>query len=146
MRLVTSIMTLQKLKEEEKSKIVKLFSSQYPQKMETFVFDYEENRYYEFDIDIFDVEFTKETIHQHLHELIGLYEKIMIYVSFTLDFIVGNDDISSAVDRYENNWNDIGYFGLFVTRRKIPNQTPYYRSDVCNAYVNFECVSFGCIF
>ncbi|EIN8849160.1 hypothetical protein LO935_002954, partial [Listeria monocytogenes] len=55
MRLVTSIMTSHNLTEEEKIKIMKMFSSVYPHKMETFTYDYEENKYHEFDIDLFDV-------------------------------------------------------------------------------------------
>ncbi|WP_077954938.1 hypothetical protein [Listeria monocytogenes] len=66
MRLVTSIMTSHKLTEEEKIKIMKMFSSVYPHKMETFTYDYEENKYHEFDIDLFDVGFTKETIYQDI--------------------------------------------------------------------------------
>lgn len=146
MRLVTSIMTLHKLTEEEKNKIIKLFSSEYSNKMETFTYDYEENKYHEFDIDLLDVEFTKENIYQDINKLISLYEKVMTIFPFTLDFIVGNDDTGSAVDTYENDWEDVRSFGLFVTSRKIANLKPYYSSDTCKAYSNFEYVSFGCIF
>lgn len=146
MRLVTSIMTSHKLIEEDRAKIMELFSSEYPHKMETFLYDYEENKYHEFDIDLFDIEFTKETIYQDINKLISLYEKVITTFPFALDFIAGNDDTGSAVDTYENNWDDVESFGLFVTRRKISNLKPYYCSDTCNAYVNFEYVSFGCVF
>lgn len=48
--------------------------------------------------------------------------------------------------KYENDCNDIKSFGLFITSRKIPNIKPYYSSDICNVYLNFEYVSFGVIF
>ncbi|ECW8282206.1 hypothetical protein F3252_15360, partial [Listeria monocytogenes] len=121
MRLVTSIMTSHKLTEEEKIKIMKMFSSVYPHKMETFTYDYEENKYHEFDIDLFDVGFTKETIYQDINKLVSLYEKVMAAFPFVLDFIAGNDDTGSAVEIYENDWNDVESFGLFVTSRKIAN-------------------------
>ncbi|MCI9287858.1 MAG: hypothetical protein HFJ57_07940 [Clostridia bacterium] len=146
MRLVTSIMSLHKLLEEDKNKIIKLFSNEYPYRMETYTFHYDESKYYEFDIDLFDVEFKKETIYQDINRLISLYEKIIVSFPFALDFIVGNDDTTSAVMDYENNWEDVGNAGLFVTNRKIQNLKPYYSSNVCNAYVNFRYVSFGCIY
>ncbi|EKZ0834636.1 hypothetical protein RA068_001644 [Listeria monocytogenes] len=146
MRLVTSIMTSHKLTEEEKIKIMKMFSSVYPHKMETFTYDYKENKYHEFDIDLFDVGFTKETIYQDINKLVSLYEKVMAAFPFVLDFIAGNDDTGSAVEIYENDWNAVESFGLFATSRKVANLKPYYSSDMCNAYLNFEYVSFGCMF
>ncbi|EAK8383889.1 hypothetical protein BIA67_14575, partial [Listeria monocytogenes] len=121
MRLVTSIMTSHKLTEEEKIKIMNMFSSVYPHKMETFTYDYKENKYHEFDIDLFDVGFTKETIYQDINKLVSLYEKVMAAFPFVLDFIAGNDDTGSAVEIYENDWNAVESFGLFVTSRKIAN-------------------------
>ncbi|MBC2139861.1 hypothetical protein [Listeria innocua] len=60
MRLVTSIMTSHKLTGEEKIKIMNMFSSVYPHKMETFTYDYEENKYHEFDIDLFELDLQKK--------------------------------------------------------------------------------------
>ena len=42
MRLVTSIMSSHKLLEEDKNKIIKLFSNEYPYRMETYTFHYDE--------------------------------------------------------------------------------------------------------
>lgn len=146
MRLVISIMTLNKLEKEEIDKVMKFFANEYPHKMETFMYDYEENKYHELDIDVLGIEFSKGTIYEDINKLIKLYEKIMNSFSFSLDFIAGNDDTGTAVDIYEENWNDVGSFGLFVTNREIEGFIPYYSSEKCKAYLNFDYVSFGCIF
>lgn len=64
----------------------------------------------------------------------------------TFDFIVANDDTDTEVNKYVEDWNNIKDFGLFVTQRIIPDIKSYYNSRVCIAYLNFEYVSFGCMF
>ena len=146
MRLVTSIMTIEKLEKEERAKILEIFRKEYSNKAETFMYDYEENKFHEYDVDLLDIEFSKDTIYEDINKLIMVYEKIIDIVPFSVDFIAGNDDTGSAVDIYEKDWCDIESFGLFVTTRDIKGISPYYSSKICNAYLNFEYVSFGCIF
>ena len=67
----------------------------------------------------------------------------MISLSLEIDFIAANDDTDTEIIRYEKNQNDIKSFGLFVTKRNIPDIIPYYSSKTCNAYVNLTHVSFG---
>lgn len=98
------------------------------------------------DIDLLDVKFHKERINEELNKLIKVSEEIIKVVPTELDIICANDDTETEIMKYEKDKNDIQDFGLFVTRRNIINLTPYYSSDTCNAYVNFEHVSFGCIF
>ncbi|MBC1967135.1 hypothetical protein HCJ74_08360 [Listeria welshimeri] len=52
----------------------------------------------------------------------------------------------SEIFEYVEDWNNIKDFGLFVTQRIIPDIKSYYNSGVCIAYLNFEYVSFGCMF
>lgn len=141
-----SMMTIKKLTEEETSEIIKLTRSEFSNRMETYHFDYNENTYHEFDIDLFDVQFSKETIYNDINRLIKLFERVISILPVSIDFIVGNDDTSAAIEIYEKDWNDIINFGLFVTTRNIPDVNPYYSSEKCNAYLNFKYVSFGCMF
>lgn len=146
MRLVTSMMTMQKLNKSDISKIIEIMTEIFPYKFETFEYKYDDNKYYETDLDLLNIEFKKETIYENIDMLIKVCERILEEIKIPIDFIIGNDDTGTAVEIYEKDWNDISSFGLFVTTREIPDLETYYSSDKCDAYLNFEYVSFGCIF
>lgn len=143
MRLVTTMMTTEELSESDISIATDILLSQFNKKYEINKYNYNERKYYEVDIDLFDVVFSNERIYDDIHKLITAYEEIMNTISLQIDFIAGNDDTDSAVMKYERDNEDIKDFGLFVTKRTIPNIQPFYSSQICNAYVNLTHVSFG---
>ncbi|WP_207694896.1 hypothetical protein DOK67_0003130 [Enterococcus sp. DIV0212c] len=144
MRLVVTLMTKDKISEKNKNKINQIFTEAMTSKSE--VFEYTEERFFELDIDLLNIEFSKETIYNDINKIIGICEEIFSSVQNDIDFIIANDDTDTEVNKYVENWNNIKDFGLFVTSRTIPDIKPYYSSKICNSYLNFEYVSFGCIF
>lgn len=143
MRLVTTMMTTEELSDSDISKATNILLSRFNNKFEIYKYNYDDRKYREVDIDLFDVVFSKEKIYDEIDNLISAYEEILNTIPIQIDFIAGNDDTDSAVIKYEQDNQDIKDFGLFVTKRTIPNIQPYYSSQICNAYVNLTHVSFG---
>jgi hypothetical protein len=143
MRLITSMMTTEEMSESEISKATEILLGKFNKKFEIYKYHYDDRKYCEVDIDLFDVVFSKDKIYHEIDKLISAYEEIISILSFPIDFIAGNDDTDSAILRYEQDNEDIKDFGLFVTKRTIPSIQPYYSSQICNAYVNLTHVSFG---
>ncbi|KAA1176924.1 hypothetical protein [Paenibacillus sp. B2(2019)] len=143
MRLVTSMMTTEEMIEGDISKATEIILSNFKNEFEIYKYSYNDRKYHEVDIDLFNVVFSKEKIYDDIDKLISTYEEIMKTLTLQIDFIAGNDDTDSAIIIYEQDNEDIKNFGLFVTNRTIPNIQPYYSSQICNAYVNLTHVSFG---
>ncbi|EFS6815580.1 hypothetical protein HW135_002113 [Listeria monocytogenes] len=114
--------------------------------MESEMFEYVEADFFELDIDLLEVEFSKETIYDDINKVISIYKEILTNIQSDIDFIVANDDTVTEVNKYVEDWNNIKDFGLFVTQRLMPDIKSYYSSRECNAYLNFEYASFGCMF
>lgn len=144
MRLVITLMTKNKILEKNKNKINQIFTEKMASKSE--IFEYVEDNFFELDVDLLEVEFSKETIYDDLNKVISICEEILTNIQSDIDFIVANDDTDTEVNKYVEDWNNIKDFGLFVTQRIIPDIKSYYNSGVCIAYLNFEYVSFGCMF
>lgn len=144
MRLVITMMSKQAFSSLEKKEINDLLITNMNSNSE--VFNYSEGDFFEVDIDLMDVEFQKETIYSHMDKVISLCEFIIKEVRADIDFIIANDDTATEVEKYVGDWNNVRDFGLFITSRSIPNLSTYYSSEICNAYLNFEHVSFGCVF
>lgn len=143
MKLVTSMMTIIELSDSDVQKALEIISRKLNLKAVSSKYHYDDRRYFETDIDLLDVEFTKDTLYAGINILISAYEEVMNLIPISIDFIAGNDDTDSAILRYENDVDDIADFGLFVTKRTIPGLKPYYSSEICNAYLNLTHVSFG---
>lgn len=143
MRLVTSMMTSKEMMESDIKKAVAIFEQMYNCKISYSKFKYDDRKFYETDIDLVDIVFSKSTLSAEIKKLISLYEQIMEELSMDIDFITANDDTETEIMKYENDINDVKNFGLFVTKRTISNLEPYYSSLECNAYVNLTYVSFG---
>jgi hypothetical protein len=137
------MMTTEEMLEGDISKATEIILSNFKSEFEIYKYSYNDRKYYEVDIDLFNVFFSKERIHDDIDNLISAYEEIMKTLSLQIDFIAGNDDTDSAIIIYVQDNEDIKNFGLFVTNRTIPNIQPYYSSQICNAYVNLTHVSFG---
>lgn len=137
------MMTTKEMSDSDISKATEIILGKFNNKFEIYKYHYDDRKYCEVDIDLFDVIFSKENIYDDIDKLISAYEEIMKTLSLQIDFIAGNDDTDSAILRYEQDKEDIKDFGLFVTNRIIPNIQPYYSSHICNAYVNLTHVSFG---
>ena len=144
MRLVTSMLTNHELSDDQIAKAVSIITDAFNYRYEVFKFGlYEDRDFFDVDIDLYDVLFTRNTLYDQLNKLISVYEKILQELMVDIDFIAANDDTEGEVQIYSKDRNDIKDFGLFVTKRKIPNVIPYYVSKTCNAYVNLKHVSFG---
>lgn len=143
MRLVISMLTLQKISDKNKNDILNILIDNYNYKMEIYTFNYDDRVFHEVDIDIFNIHFKKKKLYTELNKLINICENILINISNEIDFIISNDDTDAMILCYEKDINDIGDFGLFITKRIVPNLKPYYSSDICNAYVNLKHTSFG---
>ncbi|MFS8603677.1 MULTISPECIES: hypothetical protein [Priestia] len=146
MRLVNTLLSEHELKKEDIEVICNIFKKQYDENIEVNSYKYYDRKYYETDFDIIDVEFLKENIYIEIDKLIKIHEKIIQLVNQNVEIIVANDDTDTEIQIFEKNCNDISGFGLFITSRKILELEPYYTSDICNAYLNFENVSFGVMF
>jgi hypothetical protein len=143
MRLVNTYLSKHELKKEDIEVICNIFKKQYDENIEVNSYKYDDRKYYETDFDIIDIEFLKEKIYIEIDKLIKIHEKIIQSVNQEVEIIVANEDTDTEIQVFENNCNDISGFGLFITSRKIQDFEPYYTSDICNAYLNFENVSFG---
>lgn len=146
MRLVNTLLSEHELKKEDIEVICNIFKKQYDENIEVNSYKYDDRKYYETDFDIIDVEFLKENIYIEIDKLIKIHEKIIQLVNQNVEIIVANDDTDTEIQIFEKNCNDISGFGLFITSRKILELEPYYTSDICKAYLNFENVSFGVMF
>ena len=143
MILVTTMMTTREMADNEVQKALEIITNKMKKTARSSKHNYGDRLYYEADIDLQDVKFTKETLNDGIHLLISAYEQILNTLPLQIDFIAANDDTETEILRYEKDINDINDFGLFVTKRTIPNLKPYYSSEICNAYVNLTHVSFG---
>jgi hypothetical protein len=141
MRLVITMMTRNRLSLKEKVKIINSFSKFYKLPIEEYIFQFD--GFHEFDVDIFDVVFTKDTLKKDLLDLTFICEEIIRCLNDKIDFIISNDDTMCFLDGYVLNRNDVSAVGLFVSKRDIPGLTPFYSSEFCNAYINLEYNSFG---
>ena len=146
MRLVTTILSLCELKDYDISRTKKCMQEKFSNKIEIQKYKYDDRLYYEVDIDLLDVEFHKERINEEIYKLIKVFEEMINFLPTEIDIICANDDTETEIMKYEKDKNNIQDFGLFVTKRNIAGINTYYSSDTCNAYVNFEYVSFGCVF
>ncbi|MED4532570.1 hypothetical protein [Metabacillus fastidiosus] len=146
MRLVNTYLSEHELKKEDIEVICNIFKKQYDENIEVNSYKYDDRKYYETDFDIIDIEFLKGNIYLEIDKLIKIHEKVIQSVNQNVEIIVANDDTDMEIQVFEKNCNDISGFGLFITSRKIQELEPYYTSDICNAYLNFEHVSFGVMF
>jgi len=145
-RLVNTYLSEQELDKQEVEVICNLFIKQYSEEIEVNSYKYEDRKYYETDFDVIDIEFQKDNIYKEIDKLIKIHEKAIQSINQDVEIIVANDDTDTEIQVFENNCNNVSGFGLFITKRKIQELEPYYISDICNAYLNFENVSFGVIF
>lgn len=146
MRLVNTYISEQELKKQEIEVIYNLFMKQYTEVIEVNSYKYDDRKYYETDFDLIDIEFKKENISKEIDKLIKVHEKVIQTIDQKVEIIVANDDTDAEIQLFENDYNNVSGFGLFITNRNIQELESYYTSDICNAYLNFENVSFGVIF
>lgn len=146
MRLVNTYLSEQELKKQEIEVICNLFMKQYTEEIEVNSYKYDDRKYYETDFDLIEIEFQKDNIYKEIDKLIKVHEKAILSIDQNVEIIVANDDTDVEIQLFENDCNNVSGFGLFITKRFIQELEPYYISDICNAYLNFENVSFGVVF
>lgn len=146
MRLVNSILSLEPLNETEIYLIESALRKEYSLEVKVQSYKYEDRQYFETDFDVIDIVFTRESIYEEINRLIGVYSKIIPNTEKSFDVIIANDDTESEILQYESDFNNVSGFGLFITGRTIPYIQPYCKSENCNAYLNFDNVSFDVMF
>ncbi|MGA3599124.1 hypothetical protein [Lysinibacillus agricola] len=146
MRLVNTYLSEQELKKQEIEVICNLFMKQYTEEIEVNSYKYDDRKSYETDFDLIEIEFQKDNIYKEIDKLIKVHEKAILSIDQNVEIIVANDDTDVEIQLFENDCNNVSGFGLFITKRFIQELEPYYISDICNAYLNFENVSFGVVF
>ncbi|WP_374966102.1 hypothetical protein [Lysinibacillus sp. RS5] len=146
MRLVNTYLSEQELKKQEIEVICNLFMKQYTEEIEVNSYKYDDRKYYETDFDLIEIEFQKDNIYKEIDKLIKVHEKAILSIDQNVEIIVANDDTDVEIQLFENDCNNVSGFGLFITKRFIQELEPYYISDISNAYLNFENVSFGVVF
>ena len=146
MRLVNTYLSVQELKKQEIEVICNLFMKQYTEEIEVNSYKYDDRKYYETDFDLIEIEFQKDNIYKEIDKLIKVHEKAILSIDQNVEIIVANDDTDVEIQLFENDCNNVSGFGLFITKRFIQELEPYYISEICNAYLNFENVSFGVVF
>jgi len=145
-RLVNTYLSEQELKKQEIEVICNLFMKQYTEEIEVNSYKYDDRKYYETDFDLIEIEFQKDNIYKEIDKLIKVHEKAILSIDQNVEIIVANDDTDVEIQLFENDCNNVSGFGLFITKRFIQELEPYYISDISNAYLNFENVSFGVVF
>ncbi|MFJ5562486.1 hypothetical protein [Lysinibacillus xylanilyticus] len=146
MRLVNTYLSEQEFKKQEIEVICNLFKKQYTEEIEVNSYKYDDRKYYETDFDLIDIEFYVDNIYKEIDKLIKVHKKAIQSINQNVEIIVANDDTDTEIQVFENDCNEVSGFGLFITKRKIQELEPYYISDICNAYLNLENVSFGVIY
>lgn len=144
MRLVVTLMTKEKISKTKSNRIEQIFSNKMAS--ESKIFEYQEGDFFELDIDLLEINFSKDNIYDGIDILINICEEVLTDIESEIDFIIANDDTATEVDKYVKDWNDVKDFGLFVTPRVVPKLKPYRDSQISHAYLNFEYTSFGCIY
>ncbi|WP_223556307.1 hypothetical protein [Lysinibacillus sphaericus] len=146
MRLVNTYLSEQELKKQEIEVICNLFMKQYTEEIEVNSYKYDDRKYYETDFDFIEIEFQKDNIYKEIDKLIKVHEKAILSIDQNVEIIVANDDTDAEIELFETDCNNVSGFGLFITKRFIQELEPCYISDICNAYLSFENVSFGVVF
>ncbi|MCD2248023.1 hypothetical protein LAX74_014190 [Listeria marthii] len=82
MRLVITLMTKNKILEKNKNKINQIFTEKMA--LESEMFEYVEDDFFELDIDLLEVEFSKETIYDDINKVISICEEILTNIKVTL--------------------------------------------------------------
>ncbi|WP_313637026.1 hypothetical protein [Paenibacillus sp.] len=71
MRLVTSMMTTEEMLEGDISKATEIILSNFKSEFEIYKYSYNDRKYHEVDIDLFNVFFSKEKIYDDIDKLIS---------------------------------------------------------------------------
>ena len=143
MKLVASIMTKEEMAEHDVQTAINILTETFHCKAKATKYKYQERKYYETDIDLLNVQFTKKSLYSDLDKLVLAFEEILGKIPQQMEIIIANDDTETEITQYEKDQNNIKDFGLFITGRIIPDIQPYYSSETCNAYLNLTYVSFG---
>lgn len=146
MNLVVSILTPHKIPYDSIQKIRDIFCKKSSHEICIQEYKYDDRKFYEIDVDLLNVSMSKSNVMDEIENIISICEHIIINVEAKAEFIVANDDTDADIIKYENNNSDVKSFGLFIASRRIEGVEAYYSSKHCNAYLNFENVSFGVIF
>lgn len=145
MRLVNTYLSVNEIDNNQVNIIKSIISYCFNNSIEVHKYKYEDRKYYEVDFD-FDLVVEKNKILNVINKLIKMHEENFKLIDQDFDIIVSNDDTETEILIYEKDYNNISTFGLFLTKRDIPNVKKYYESSICNAYLNFDYVSFGVVF
>jgi hypothetical protein len=140
MRLVITFLSKKQFTIRDISQSLVIIERYFKVPNEHYLFTYPD--FYELDIDLFGIDFTRETINDDLLQVINVCETILSKVRDNIEFIIADSDTNTFVNDYEKDKDNISRIGLFITTRYISDIEPFYSSNKCNAYVNLASTSF----
>ncbi|WP_200809717.1 hypothetical protein, partial [Papillibacter cinnamivorans] len=92
MKLVTTMMTTKEILDNDVQKAKNILSKKLGYMATSSKHNYGDRKYFEADIDLINVEFTKKTLYDGINKLIAAYEEILSKIPIQIDFIAANDD------------------------------------------------------
>lgn len=130
--------------EEVRGKIELLYPDN---KVSYSLFNYPDRNFKELDFDIQDIIFQKEEIVYEIKKLIQAIVIIFDTFDIDCDVIGGYNDTENAIQMYEKD-RESNYmnFGLFGTKKYIPDSVYYWKLNDIVIYQSFEFDSMGVIF
>ena len=142
MRLVITFLSTKALDKRVKSSIAQYYKALYSDVNE-FSFDYKDRKYHEYDIDLIGIMLDENNLQNELDTMALQNICICKKLGIMVDVIISSDDTEREVLIYEKDHNDISSFGLFITKRIIPNIE--YKRKIYDYYVfqNLDYTSFG---
>lgn len=142
MTLVITFLSSKALDVHEKTRIAEYYKEIYAN-VKVFSFDYKNRKYHEYDIDLIDIQFDKANLHKELDEVIFQTVSICKELKIDVDVIIANDDTETEVLEYEKDKDNVSSFGLFITKRVIPDVKFKSIADDYYIFQNLSYTSFG---
>jgi|GEM_PF-1397519 len=145
---ILSVLSKKEFNTEDIERIREKIQFLYPDNQVTYSsYNYPDRKYKELDFDIQNIIFHKEKIDCEINRLIQAVVIILNTFDIDCDVIGGYNDTENAILQYEKN-RELNYknFGLFGTKKLIPNSVHYYKLNDITIYQNFEFDSMGVMF
>lgn len=146
MRLINSFLSKEAFIESETMAIKKAFENNYEEKIELQSFKYDDREFFELDVDILDIEFSKENLEVQLRKLIRIHDELLAKLNKEIFIIIANDDTDSEIILFEEDSNSTKNIGMLISKKQIGTDEPYFKADNCVIYLDFKYVSFDVIY
>ncbi len=107
MRLVNSYLSGAEFSNGEIEKIKELIQSEYSEKIDVQSYKYNDRKNFEVDVDILDIQFSKNRIKEDILRLIKTHEKVLNQIEKDITIIIANDDTDSEILLFEQSHENI---------------------------------------